>query len=169
MFLPLSLLLRLPRSPLAGGCYIYTSAVQTFPSMFNTSWLPGLPPIWHRTTICLRRYLTHVQIMKRQNVICLSAESRRIGGEEVQLHSFLSFELDGAEWSTICTDRFTPRKATGYRLNVRFYRPQSWSECCGEVCFPYRDLNSGAFSPWSCLYTNYAFTACNISTTIYTN
>jgi hypothetical protein len=28
-------------------CYIYTSSVQTFPSLFNTSWIPGLPPIWH--------------------------------------------------------------------------------------------------------------------------
>jgi hypothetical protein len=77
-------------------CYIYPSAVQTFAGLFNTSWLPGLPPIWHRTTFCLRRCLTHVHIMKRRSVICLSAESRRIGGEEVQLHSFLSFELDGA-------------------------------------------------------------------------
>jgi len=41
--------------------------------------------------------------MKSRSVICLSAESRRIGGEEVQLHSFLSFELDGAEWSSAHT------------------------------------------------------------------
>jgi hypothetical protein len=101
-------------------CYIYTSAMQTFPCLFNTSWLPGLPPIWNRTTFYLRRCLIHVQIMKRRNVICPSAESRRIGGEEAQLRSFLSFELNGAEWSTICTDHFTPRKGTEYRLNVRF-------------------------------------------------
>jgi hypothetical protein len=150
-------------------CYINTSAVQTFASFFNTSWLPGLPPIWHRTTFCLRRCLTHVHIMKRRSVICLSAESRRIGGEEVQLHSFLSFELGGAEWSTICTHRFTPRKETGYRLNVRFYGPQSWSGCFGELSYPYRDTNSRALSPWLCLYTDYAFTACNTSTTISTN
>jgi len=145
------------------GCYIYTSAMHTFPCLFNTSWLPGLPSIWHRTTLYLRRCLTHVQIMKRRNVICPSAESRRVVGEEVQLHSFLSFELDGAEWSTIWTDRFTPRKGTGYQLNVRFYGPRSWSGCFGEVSFLYWDTNSGAFNPWPCLYNEYAFMACNTS------
>jgi hypothetical protein len=149
-------------------CYVYTSALQNFPSLFNTSWFPGIPPIWHRTTFCIRRYLTHVQIRKRRKVKCPSPESIRIGGEEVQLHSVLSSELDGAEWLTFCTGRFTPRKETGYRLNVSFYG-LSWSGCSGEFSFPYQDTNSGAFSPWPCLYSDYGFTACNIPTTIETN
>jgi hypothetical protein len=149
-------------------CYVYSSALQTFPSLFNTSWLPGRPLIWHRTTFFLRRYLTHVQIREIRKVKCPSLESLRIGGEEVQFHSVLSSEVDGAEWSAFFTGCFTPRKETGYRLNVSFYGP-SCSGCSGAVYSTYRDMNSGAFSPWPCFYSDQAFTACIISTIIETN
>jgi hypothetical protein len=35
---------------------------------------------------------------------------KRIGGMEVQLHTFLTSALDGSEWSVSCPGRFTPRK-----------------------------------------------------------
>jgi hypothetical protein len=60
----------------------------------------------------------------------------RIGGEEVQLHSVLSSEVDGAELSAFFTGRFTARKEDGYRLNVRF-DGSSCSGYCGEVSSPY--------------------------------
>jgi len=30
------------------------------------------------------------------------------GGVKVQLHAFLTLALDGGEWSTSCSSRFTP-------------------------------------------------------------
>jgi hypothetical protein len=46
----------------------------------------------------------------------LTMPGRRILGAEVQLHSFLTSALDGAECSVLCLDRFTSRKNPGILL-----------------------------------------------------
>jgi len=51
--------------------------------------------------------------------LSLSAPRRHTGGEEVQLHSFLTTTLDGGEWSVSQPDRFTAGKKSRYLLKKR--------------------------------------------------
>jgi len=52
-------------------------------------------------------------------------------GVEVQIHSFVTWALDGNEWSTIILIRFTAGKAQSYPFSKRLGGPQSLSRRFG--------------------------------------
>jgi len=58
--------------------------------------------------------------------LCCKNRSSKSKGVEVQIHSFVTWSLDGNEWSPINLIRFTPRKES-YPLSRRLRGPQSLS------------------------------------------
>jgi len=54
----------------------------------------------------------------------MSTSLRHIGGEEVQVRSFLTAALDGGEWLTSYTASFTHGKGQRYQMNKSLGSPQ---------------------------------------------
>jgi hypothetical protein len=53
---------------------------------------------------------------------------------EIKLHTFLTAELDGSEWSAVYSGRFTSREnSSSYLLDRRLDEPDSWSGRGGQA------------------------------------
>ena len=59
------------------------------------------------------RHVRSYPPVKVKGKIALSTSWRRIGGIEVQRHSFLTLEPDACDWLTWLVDRFTPENDFG--------------------------------------------------------
>jgi hypothetical protein len=92
--------------------------------------------------------LATVQIYCTMTTVNMSLTTpwRHIGGTEVQLHSFLTSALDGGEWSTSRSGRFTPGKETRYLLNRRLGGSQRRSGRFWRKLGLCWDLNPGPHS-----------------------
>lgn len=71
-------------------------------------------------------------MFKKRVKLFLSKPCRHTQAEVMQLHSFLTFALDGLLWSTACPNCFALGKEPRYPLNRRLDGPQIHSACCGQ-------------------------------------
>jgi hypothetical protein len=55
-----------------------------------------------------------------------------VEGVEVYFHSFITWELNRGEWSSLCCDHFTPGKVPHSWLTRRLGVSLSWCGCLGQ-------------------------------------
>jgi hypothetical protein len=65
--------------------------------------------------------------VQANGIFSLSTTWRHVGGEELQLHSFLASTVDGGEWFKLGFGRLTPGTQPRYRLHRRLCGPQNRS------------------------------------------
>jgi hypothetical protein len=100
----------------------------------------------HKTTTKDSNHESGKKVTLKLSLVLIKHHSMKYVGVEVQLHSFLTSEPDGGEWSALRSVCFTPREiATGIHCIRGWVGPRAGMDAITErnISCPRRESNPG--------------------------